>query len=228
MDRFLVGYMPPEKKKKVSDSADLLEKRKAYESKREWSFQTSWKTDYAWLAYNEEKKTMTCSVCVTYETNGSFVSGCSNLRLEAIKKHCTSTGHFDNCKKDDAKKHKLLQESQAGRSLLQMNKAAHNKLCHLFRNAHYVAKLGRPYSDYVPLCKLDAAKSYDVGKTYLTNKACQQFVSAIAEDCRLKQDEACFNNARFISLISDGSTDSSSQEAEILYARCAFQGKVSN
>ncbi|KAH3741572.1 hypothetical protein DPMN_048297 [Dreissena polymorpha] len=97
-----------------------------------------------------------------------------------------------------------------------MTKVAHHKLCHLFRNAHYVAKLGRPYSD-MGFFILVAAKAYDVGKTYLTDKACQQFVSAIAEDCRLKQDVTSFNHARFISLIQDGSTDCSSQEAEIVY-----------
>ncbi|KAH3817484.1 hypothetical protein DPMN_119021 [Dreissena polymorpha] len=55
MHRFLVGYTPPEKKKNVSDSADLSEKRKAYESKRERSFQASWQTEHKRLDYNDEK-----------------------------------------------------------------------------------------------------------------------------------------------------------------------------
>ena len=102
---------------------------------------------------------MHCSVCVNYDSCGSFVTGCNNLRREAIVKHNTSKGHRDNAAKEKAKRDSSLGDSTAGRTLLSFNKSVFDRLCNLFRNAHTIAKLGRPYSDYVSLCQLDKAKA---------------------------------------------------------------------
>ena len=168
---------------------------------------------------------MKCVVCIKYENVGSFVSGCNNFRKESLDKHNISKCHKENVARENAKQHKQLTDSTAGRSLITLNKSIFDRLSLLFRNAHMIGKLGRPYSDYVSLCQLDAAKSVDVGRTYHTDKSCQKFITAIADDCREKQNTV-FTNAPFISIISDGSTDTSSQEAEILYARASLRGKV--
>ena len=89
-----------------------------------------------------------------------------------------------------------------------MNKSAFQKLSMLFRNAHFIAKSGRPYTDYVGLCKLDKAKGLDIGDTYITDKYCQIFVSAIAASTRQQHDDI-IQTSPFISIISDGSTDTS-------------------
>ena len=73
-----------------------------------------------------------------------------------------------------------------------MNSAAFNKIAILFRNAHYIAKSNRPYSDYVTLCNLDKAKGLDIGDTYITDKSCQKFVNAIAVT-RQKEQDAILN-----------------------------------
>lgn len=62
-----------------------------------------------------------------------------------------------------------------------MNKAAVDKFILLFRNAHCIAKSGRPYTYYVTLCSLDQATGLKIGNTYMTDKYCQQFVSYIAD-----------------------------------------------
>jgi len=142
-----------------------------------------------------------------------------------LSKHNMLLSHIDNVTKEKAKKHTKLSESAAGRSVIQLNKAAFDRLCNLFRNAHMVTKLERPYTDYVTLCQLDVAKSVDIGKTYITDNSCQHFVSDIADDLRLKQD-AVFSKAPLFSLISDGSTYTSSQEAEILYVCTSYRDKV--
>lgn len=89
------------------------------------------------------------------------------------------------------------------------------KLKVLFRNAHYVAKTNRPYTDFISLCKLDKAKGIDIGQTYLNDKYCQKFVTAITETICRHQDDFV-EKSDFISIISDGSTDVSSTETEIL------------
>jgi hypothetical protein len=66
-----------------------------------------------------------------------------------------------------------------------INSAARSKVKILIRNAHYVAKLGRPYTDYVEMGKLDKMKGIDIGNTYLTDKYCETFVKSIADSIRV-------------------------------------------
>ena len=45
-----------------------------------------------------------------------------------------------------------------------------------------------------------------VGNNYLSNNACKRFIASIAAD--LKDDtKSDFNSARFVTIMSDGSTD---------------------
>ena len=95
----------------------------------------------------------------------------------------------------------------------------------LFRNAHACATHARPYTDYIWQCDLDAAKGIDIGNTYRNDKAAATFVEYIALAQRNKVRNAC-EDVKFISLISDGATDSSRQEAEILYMRTGHRGTI--
>jgi hypothetical protein len=115
--------------------------------------------------------------------------------------------------------------SQGEKTIKKLNNAAFKKLIHLFRNAHYIAKTGRPYADYVNLCHLDRAKGLDIGQTYTTDKYCAKFVGAIA-DVRKHAQNDIINRAPFISVISDGSMDVSSKEAEIVLVRSCVDGEV--
>ena len=92
---------------------------------------------------------MTCNNYKNYDKSSSFVTGCTNRRFEAVKKHNMLLSHIDNVTKEKAQKHTKLSESAAGRLVIQLNKAAFDRLCNLFCNAHMLAKLGRPYTDYV-------------------------------------------------------------------------------
>ena len=37
------------------------------------------------LLYNETKKEMTCNICKMYDKSGSFLTGCTNMRFDAVK-----------------------------------------------------------------------------------------------------------------------------------------------
>ena len=78
---------------------------------------------------------MTCNNYKNYDKSSSFVTGCTNRRFEAVKKHNMLLSHIDNVTKEKAQKHTKSSESAA------VNKAAFDRLCNLFRNAHMVAKL---------------------------------------------------------------------------------------
>ena len=64
-----------------------------------------------------------------------------------------------------------------------------------------------------------------MGNTYRNKKACRQFVHAIAEVERRHLTQR-LENTRFLSLISDGTTDSSINEAEIVFVRYLIGGGV--
>jgi hypothetical protein len=106
-----------------------------------------------------------------------------------------------------------------------MNTAVQSRIAKLFRNAHALAKNCRPYTDFHWMCKLDNAKGVDIGQTYHNDKAAAKFVEYIAKQAR-STTAKLIQEGSFLSLISDGSTDTSWQEAEILYARISCKGQV--
>jgi len=92
------------------------------------------------------------------------------------------------------------------------------QLALLFRNAHAIAKAGRPFSDMEWMCALDEKKGLDVGASYRTDKKCCEFIHCIAEEQRLSL-QAQIQSNNFFSVMMDGTTDSSVSDAEIIYIR---------
>ena len=94
------------------------------------------------------------------------------------------------------------------------------------RTCHAIAKHWHLFADYAWQCTPDTQKGMDVGNTYRNVKACREFVHTIAEVERrhLVQN---LEKAQFLSLISDGTTDSSISEAEIVFVQHSVNGAVS-
>lgn len=88
----------------------------------------------------------------------------------------------------------------------------------LFRNAHAVAKNKKSLADNRWLCDLDEVKGLTIGATYCNSKACGTFTKYIATAA---QSQVCTElvNAKFVSVTSDGATDSSIIEQEIAFVR---------
>ena len=105
-----------------------------------------------------------------------------------------------------------------------MLKQYSGKLRLLFRNPHALAKNKKSLSDFKWLCDLDEAKGLTVGATYRNIKACRTFTKFIAETA---QDQIAddLKQAKFVSVTSDGATDSSITEQEIVFARYSNQGQ---
>ena len=76
----------------------------------------------------------------------------------------------------------------------------------LFRTAYYVAKDGLAFTKYEKLCKLQQLNRLDIGENYLSSKACSCFIASISSDVKKNISEE-FNNCRFVTVLSDGSTD---------------------
>ena len=96
--------------------------------------------------------------------------------------------------------------------------AVMHRLALLFRNAHAIAKAGRPFTDMEWMCALDKKKGLDVGASYRTDRKCCKFIHCIAEEQRLGlQAQQLSNN--FFSVMMDGTTDSYVSDAEIINIR---------
>ena len=95
---------------------------------------------------------------------------------------------------------------------------------HYMAGMHYMA-LHRPYSDFEWICQLDESKGLDIGRSYRSDKKAAEFVHFIAEEQRNGFKEL-FQKCNFFSLICDGATDSSHQEAEVAYIQLCSSGIV--
>eukprot|EP00731_Ephydatia_muelleri_P019526 Em0012g351a len=169
-------------------------------------FKSEWTATFPWLYVKDGK--MFCNTCDSQPaTSGHFVSGSQNFRISALQLHAQSAQH----KRCDA----MIQQNATNADI--------NRMSLLFRNAHAIAKAGRPFSDFPWLCTLDEKKGLSVGDSYRNEKKCSEFIESIAEEQRM-QLRSVIQKAHYFSIMVDGTTDSSVTEAEIMYIRYAIDG----
>ena len=118
--------------------------------------------------------------------------------------------HCDNRSKPSA--------APAAIAINQLNRSINNRLKILFENAHYLCKINRPFTDFKQQAKLNIKQGYDLGSTYLNDKSCSKFVKSISRS-ELNKLRIIFTDSKFLTLISDGSTDVSVKENEVIYIR---------
>ena len=153
----------------------------------------------------------------------SFVTGCQSLKLESIKLHQVSLNHQKSTKIIEGRT--SVTATPAFKIICSLNKDILEKLEKMFRNCHAIAMNNRPFSDYVWLCDLDDMKGLSLGKTYRNEKAAIVFTHAIAQVERSK----CLSlaqNCKFLSILADGTTDSSISEQEMFCIRTSVNGEV--
>ena len=117
------------------------------------------------------------------------------------------------------------EQTDAQRTIECLNKAVIDKLSILFKTVHALCLVGRPFSDYVWLSKLDQTKGLDIGNTYLNCNSAIEFSKFIALT-ELNKIAESIKESKFVSILSDGSTDSSATEVEIVYARVCIGGVI--
>lgn len=88
----------------------------------------------------------------------------------------------------------------------------------LFNTAYYIARENKSFRKFPDMIELQKQNGVDEGNNYINEKGCREFCMNMGEV--LKDDTA--NNvktARFISILSDGSTDKGIVEQELVYVR---------
>ena len=246
MDKYLTNLGSNPKKPKIPET-DRLQKQREYEKNiRKREFQASWVKSYPWILYDQGNNAMFCTTCraifghlsqskvkqsivvpdkFSKYIGGPFVTGgCKNFKLSVVKVHHESEGH-QTAKFELEKKRQPPGSSKAEQCIQMLNKSSFDKLENLFRTAHGIAKNCRPYTDFQWICEVDEKKGVVIGNTYRSDKSCREFIRAIAATER-KKIEGLFEKAKFVTLLSDGSTDISVKENEIIFARFAIEGTI--
>lgn len=162
----------------------------------------------------------TCS-----DSSSTFVSGSQNFKIESVRSHETSTGHT-RCVAA-AKVSENPQLAPLPRALLSMSKEVSQKMERLFDIAYFVAKREMPFTSFPHLCKLEMKHGVELGNTYINDKACKTFVTAIAG--QLKHElSSKLQSSKFISVMADSACDVGVREVEDVYACHLVKGEIEN
>ena len=143
-----------------------------------------------------------------------FVQGCPSPCLETLKTDegsnihvFTTYMHVNEVNQTDA---------PALKAKLSLNKSLYPKLQHLFWTAHVINIKGRPLRGYLWQNEMDIAKGLDIGEHYHSRKVCIEFTSATA-DMQRSEMWIYLGRCNFLSVIVDGSVDSSITHNEMVY-----------
>ncbi|KAK2492976.1 hypothetical protein MC885_017740, partial [Smutsia gigantea] len=212
----------------VTKKQKKLQKIDHYFPKRSNQFLKIWLKKYPWLVYDEILNLMFCGLCRKHGVKSkgnqvSFCYGTDNFRTEFLSAHHLSEAHAK------ASLMEATSGSPVNRATTElmrtMSKVTFRRVENLFRSCHAIAKTGRPLSDFIWMCKLDDMKGIDIGPVFRTNRSARIFTYFIAEVERRNLREK-LEQSKFFSVISDGITDSSTEEAELVYVQFAQAGKV--
>ena len=169
---------------------------------------------------------MFCQTCRKHpslaDKSSPLFSGTSNFHVDPLKSHQCSREH-EACRmriQHESKERATteLKDTPLGKALLKVDEHWKKRLRFLFNTAYAIAKKGKPFSDFKYICELQIKNRLDLGENYLNNHACRKFVLSAASIIRDDIKSVVAKN-HFVSVLSDGSTDSAVVEQEIVYLR---------
>ena len=155
-----------------------------------------------------------------------------NPTFDAVKKHVTSEKHkraaYLALKKELGPKEYVenIRENTViiGKSITRMHKKTRKVMKNRFSTAYYLAKNGKPFSDFPKLLDMQELNGLDVQKGYRTDRAAAIFIDFIAELMKLSLKESLMK-AKYYSILQDGSTDTSVSEQELIYVLFLYKGR---
>ena len=93
----------------------------------------------------------------------------------------------------------------------------------LFNTAYHIAKNEMPFTKFAGLCALQKKNGVDVGETYMNDKALSVFIQYI-DNVMTSDLKKGLDQSYFFCVLSDTSTDHSTDEEEIVYVRYMSAG----
>ena len=118
----------------------------------------------------------------------------------------------------------LYKSTPIGRALAGASGEEMLRVSKLFDISYMLAKEELPLSKYPALIEVEKRRGVDVGNTYNTEHKCKEFTSLIGETMR-SEVLGSLMQAKYISILMDGSTDCSVTEKELIYVMYVNSGK---
>ena len=167
-----------------------------------------------------------CNVCIRYKSriesrrnySDKWLMGADSVRTSNIRDHARSDQHIHamsiHYKMADGNSISREAEPTIVSMLQEIPQDTRSKLRKKFEIAYFVATQKLAYSKYPAICELEKHHGVNIGSTYLNSNACKTFCKFIAESKRL---DLCkiIANAKFFSILMDGSTDISNIDEEM-------------
>ena len=125
---------------------------------------------------------MYCTFCEKYAAksgNNAFRDGCKSLRLSNIKDHEKTPAHQASSEAFEVAS-RPLSEMPMEQCLKKMEKESFHQMEALFRSTFYLAKKGRPFSDFPDLITLQRANGLEIPFTYCNDKEARVFTDFIS------------------------------------------------
>ena len=193
-------------------------------NKRERLYKKSWEKDNPWLAYDEKKDIMWCTVCYEFRhlvleinpnENMSMVDGCNQFRKPVVDRHGSRKSHVICISRKAAKVNPA--DTPLAKIQRQLNAKDQERFRVLFNSAHCTAKQDWSINSFKSLIELQAKNGLYVGENYWTNHhGPKMFLQHIAIVQRMATKQV-LKECRFFSVMADGSTDRSIAEQVIVY-----------
>ena len=190
----------------------------------------SWKDEFQWVDYDSEKQLLTCLYCRDYPFlagKNQFVKGSDSLHHNSLKSHNDTEAH-KSCRRryyTDHDKQPPSTSDSSGTCIGKLDQAFKNiaesdrrRMCSLFNIAYYLGKERKPLTDMKKQCMLAKKLGVDVGSNYHNDLSAKQFLNATYTNL-IKDVQDTISGCNFISILSDGSTDISVVEQEVVYVR---------
>lgn len=182
-------------------------------------FSSNWSEGREWLKYDERESgaVMFCEWCRRFKKSdlrNQFVSGCSSMKLENVKKHEQSQSHKDAAGAFYAQ----VGPSPMEVALQSMEREELVQMKMLFNTAFYLVSAERPFRDFPALLDLQRKNSIPLGKSYNNPKQAKTFVHFIAEEIR-NDLVLLVQGADFFSVCMDSSTDKATIDEEMVQVR---------
>ena len=215
----------------------MVKDRKKYEKSRVRKFLPKWKEGYKWLSYDEAGEIMFCEVCREYpniaDKKSSFYEGTDAFRLDNIVGHDKSKLH-NKCYEKQTLDERKSKSSDTGEvygpllaNFLKIDKSVQEELIKLFNTAYFIVLNEMSFKTFPDLIKLQAKNSNCFSGKYANDQACRRFVHFIHKEIENPIYQK-IRDANVISVLFDGSTDSSVKEIELVYVRLLENGIPNN
>ena len=218
------------RKAKPTESTVVNEKKKQRDNPtaRIRKFQESWKETFPWVVHDANQDVMYCSTCRRYPAfanlQSSLYIGCGSggkYRIDSLVHHNASKEHY-RCslqfEKDSNPQYVEPIKAVVQRNVVQLSEKCRSALQCLFNTAFFVAHEELAFRKFAGLCELQKKNGVQFGEQYKNDKGCKTFISYIAQVEKGKI-QSTVSDSRFMSILSDGSTDSGIVEQEAVYIR---------